>query len=120
MKPVLRDSGFGHITVEGLKMDHDIIIRLSGEIKKRKKELSKTVYGTSHIISLEEAKYVYQDGAERLIIGAGQNGMVSLSDEAADYFTTKKCKVDLHPTPKAIEKWNSATEAVIGLFHVTC
>lgn len=120
MKPVLRDSGFGHITVEGLKMDHDIIIRLSGEIKKRKKELSKTVYGTSHIISLEEAKYVYQDGAERLIIGAGQQGMVSLSDEAADYFATKKCKVDLHPTPKAIEKWNSTTEAVIGLFHVTC
>lgn len=120
MKPVLRDSGFGHITVEGLKMDHDIIIRLSGEIKKRKKELSKTVYGTSHIVSLEEAKYVYQDGAERLIIGAGQNGMVNLSDEAADYFAAKKCKVDLHPTPKAIEKWNSTTEAVIGLFHVTC
>ena len=120
MKPVLRDSGFGHITVEGLKFDHDIIIRLSGEIKKRKKELSKTVYGTSHIISLEEAKYVYQDGDERLIIGAGQQGMVSLSDEAADYFKKKKCKIDLLPTPKAIEKWNIATEAIIGLFHVTC
>jgi len=120
MKPTLHDSGFGHITVDDQKNDHDIIIRLSGEVKKRKKELSKTVYGTSHIISLEEAKYVYQDGAERVIVGAGQQGMVSLSDEAEDYFKKKKCKIDLQPTPKAIEKWNIASDAVIGLFHVTC
>jgi hypothetical protein len=120
MKPALSDSGFGYITVDGLKIDHDIIIRLSGEIKKRKKKLSKAVYGTSHIIALEEAKYIYQDGSERLIIGAGQQGMVSLSDEAVDYFKKKKCKIDLHPTPKAIEKWNIAKEAVIGLFHITC
>jgi hypothetical protein len=79
-----------------------------------------SVYGTSHIISLQESKYIYQDGAERLIIGAGLQGMVSLSDEAVDYFKKKKCKIDLHPTPKAIEKWNDATEAVIGLFHITC
>ena len=120
MKPFINDSGFGYITVEGSKIDHDIIIRLSGEIKKRKKKLSKSVYGTSHIISLEEAKYVYQDGAERLIIGAGQQGMVSLSKEAADYFENKKCKIDLHSTPKAIEKWNDAPGRVIGLFHITC
>ena len=120
MKPALCDSGFGYITVEGSKIDHDIIILLSGEIKKRKKKLSKAVYGTSHIISLEEAKYVYRDGAALLIIGAGRQGMVSLSDEAADYFKKKKCKIDLHPTPEAIEKWNAATEAVIGLFHITC
>jgi hypothetical protein len=120
MKPTLRDSGFGSITVEGLTIDHDIIIRLSGEIEKRKKNLSKSVYGTSHIISLEEAKYVYQDGAERLIIGTGHQGMVSLSDEARDFFIMKKCKTDMYHTPKAIEKWNISTEAVIGLFHVTC
>ena len=120
MKPVISDSGFGYITVEGSKIDHDIIIRLSGGIKKRKKKLSKSVYGTSHIISLEEAKYVYQDGAERLIIGAGQQGMVSLSKEAADYLKTKRCKIDLYPTPKAIEKWNDAIGRVIGLFHITC
>lgn len=120
MKPVLKDSGFGYITVNSQKIDHDIIIRLSGETEKRKKNLSKTVYGTSHIISLEEAKYVYQDGAERLIIGAGQQGMVSLSEEAADYFKMRKCMTDVYPTPKAIEKWNVATGEIIGLFHVTC
>ena len=29
--------------------------------------------------------------------------MVSLSEEAADYFQKKRCAVDLHPTPQAIQ-----------------
>jgi hypothetical protein len=120
MKPVISESEFGYITVAGSKMDHDIIIRLSGEIKKRKKKLSKAIYGTSHIISLDEAKYVYQKGAERLIIGSGHQGMVNLSDDAIDYLKKKKCKVDMYPTPKAIEKWNDTIGRAIGLFHVTC
>ncbi len=120
MKPTINDTGFGYITIKGSKIKHDIVIRLSGEIKKRKKKLSKAVYGTSHIISLEEAKYIYQDGAERLIIGSGQNGMMGLSEEAIDYFRKKKCKVHLQPTPMAIEYWNKAKGTVIGLFHITC
>ena len=98
----------------------DVIIRLSGKVKKRKKKLSKAVYGTSHTISLEEAKHIYQKGAGRLIIGGGQFSMVSLSDEAAGYFKRKKCQVDVLPTKKAIKAWNKAEGAVIGLFHVAC
>ena len=120
MKPAIRDTGFGYISVEGSRIDHDIVIRLSGRVKKRRKKLSKAVYGTSHIVSLEEAKHIYQDGAERLIIGSGQEGMVRLSKEAIAYFKKKKCRVNLQPTPKAIEYWGKAKGPVIGLFHVTC
>ena len=120
MKPAISDTGFGYIIIEGSKIEHDIVIRLSGKIKKRKKKLSKAVYGTSHTISLEEAKHIYQDGAKRLIIGSGQEGMVHLSEEAASYFKKKKCGVALQPTPKAIEYWKKAKGAGIGLFHVTC
>jgi len=120
MKPFIKNSGFGYITIEDSKIDYDIIIRLSGEIKKRKKKLSKSVYGTSHIISYEEAKYVYQKKAERLIIGSGCQGMVNLSKEAEEYLKHKKCKINLYLTPKAVEKWNDAIGRVIGLFHVTC
>ena len=65
MKPAISDTGFGYITIEGLKIENDIVIRRSGMIKKRKKKLSKAVYGTSHTVSLEEAKHIYQDGAEQ-------------------------------------------------------
>ena len=120
MKPGIDGTEFGSITINGADIEHDVLIRLSGEIKKRKKKLSKAVFGTSHTISLEEAEYIFEKGAERLIIGSGQNGMVTLSKEAAEYFKEKKVRVDLSPTPDAIQQWNKAKGSVIGLFHVTC
>ena len=120
MKPTIDQTDFGSITIEGTIFGHDVIILPDGEVKKRKKKLSKAIYGTSHILSLDEAKYVYEQGVERLIIGTGQYGNVRLSDEASDYFKRKHCRVDLEPTPVAIQTWNEARGAIVGLFHVTC
>ncbi len=120
MRPEIDGTTFGSITIDGAEIGHDVLIRLSGEVEKRKKKLSKAVYGTSHTISLNEAEYIFEKGAERLIIGSGQEGMVSLSGEAAEYFGKKEVKVDLYPTPEAIRHWNKAKGRTIGLFHVTC
>ena len=120
MQPSIDRTTFGSITIAGVLYERDVIIRLNGQVKKRKKKLSKAVYGTSHTISLAEAKHVYQQGAERLIIGAGQSGTVTLSDVAADYFKRKQCHVETLPMDKVIQLWNAAEGAVIGLFHVTC
>jgi hypothetical protein len=120
MQPRIDRTAFGSITIEGEMFEHDILIRLGGKVKKRKKKLSKAQYGTSHILSLAEAEHVFQNGAERLIVGAGQYGLVELSDEAAAYFEQQGCRVDLMPAKQAIQAWNDAQGSVIGLFHVTC
>lgn len=120
MKPNIDQTKFGSITITGEVFEHDVIIRLSGQVKRRKKKLSKAIYGTSHTISLDEAKHIYEKGSKRLIIGTGQHGNVELSDEAADYFKKKKCQVKLLPTPEAIQTWNQAKGSTISLFHVTC
>ncbi len=120
MKPKIDRTEFGSITVASEEHEHDVIIRLNGAVKKRKKKLSKALYGTSHIVSLAEAEHVYEAGAERLIIGTGQAGNVTLSPEAADYFKHMHCAVELLPTPQAIRVWNESKGNVIGLFHVTC
>jgi hypothetical protein len=120
MKPGIDGTEFGSITIAGQRIEHDVLIRLSGEVKKRKKKLSKAVYGTSHTVSLAEAEHVCENGAERLIVGTGQNGMVRLSEEAADFLAARQVQVSLAPTPEAIAQWNRAKGAVIGLFHVTC
>lgn len=120
MKPLIDKTKFGSITVNGEKYEHDILIRLDGKVEKRKKKLSKEVFGTSHIISLAEAKYVYEEGATRLVIGSGQTGMVKLSDEADEFLKEKQCQVELLPTPEAIQYWNSLKNPAIGLFHITC
>ncbi len=120
MRPKIDDAWFGSITVEGKRHEYDIIIRLSGKVRKRHKALSKAVYGTSHKISLAEIKELYRDKAERLIIGTGHEDQVRLSDEAAAYLAKHNCAVDLKPTPEAIKLWNEAKGKVLGLFHVTC
>ena len=120
MEPRIDRTEFGSVTVDGQIFERDIVIRLSGKVKKRKKKLSSAVYGTSHIISLAEAKHVYQNGAERLVVGAGQYGLVELSEEAAEYLDERGCQVDLRPMKETIKVWNEAEGAVIGLFHVTC
>lgn len=120
MKPKIDKTKFGSITVSGEKYEYDVLIRMNGKVEKRKKKLSREIYGTSHIISLAEAKYVFEDGAENIIIGSGQTGLVKLSDEAKDFFLQKKCQVELFPTPEAIQRWNEAKGSTIGLFHITC
>ena len=120
MTTCIERTKFGSITIAGEDFTHDVVIRLDGQVEKRKKKLSKAIYGTSHTISLDEAKHVYQEGAQQLILGAGQFGTVKLSDEAADYFQRQGCRVTLLPTPQAMRAWNDAQGAVIGLFHVTC
>ena len=82
MKPEIKKTEFGSITTADQTFEHDIIIRLDGKVKKRKKKLSKAIFGTSHVVSVDEIKEVYEKGAEEIIIGSGQYGALSLSKEA--------------------------------------
>ena len=78
----IENTAFGTITMEGKTYERDVVVRLSGEVVKRKKKLSKKYYGTSHILSKDEAKFVFEKGCEQLIVGSGQIGNVRLSPEA--------------------------------------
>src|SRR6202047_1388480 len=111
---------FGTIMIDGKTYKHDVIIRLSGEVARRKKKLSKKYYGTSHVLSKDEAKFVFESPCEQLILVSGQMGNVHLSPEAEAYFAKKGCAVLLQPTPKAIHTFNTSHAKKIGLFHVTC
>ena len=119
-RPLIQDTSFGTIRVDGQQYDHDIIITLDGRVKKRKKKLTKEIYGTSHTISLPEIEYVYEQDARGIVIGSGQYGEAGLSREASDFLAGKNCEVILRKTPKALKEWNSMKGKWIGLFHITC
>ncbi len=111
---------FGEITIDGAVYDHDVIIRLSGEVKKRRKRLSKEKYGTSHIISKAEADFVFEEGCDLVVVGAGQYGNVRLSPQASAFFAKKKCRVIVEPTPQALLTFNQSKGRKAALMHVTC
>jgi hypothetical protein len=79
----IENTKFGNITIDGKTYEHDVVIRLSGEVVKRKKKLSKKYYGTSHVMSKDEAKFVFEKGCEQFIVGSGQMGNVHLSPEVS-------------------------------------
>lgn len=111
---------FGSITIDKVLYPHDVLIRQSGDIEKRKKKLSKELYGTSHVMSLAEAEFIYEKGSKLLIVGTGQSGNLELSPEAAEFFTRHDCKVVAEPTPRAIVRFNETQGPKAALFHVTC
>ena len=88
---------FGAITINGTTYEYDVVVRLSGEVVKRKKKLSKKLYGTSHVLSEDEAKYLFEKGCDQVVIGSGQMGNVQLSSEAEAYFQGESCKVLMNP-----------------------
>ncbi len=120
MKPKIEKTSFGSITVDGVVHKNDVVITMEGSVLKRKKKLSKKVFGTSHVLSLSEAEYIFQDGAEALIIGTGQYDQMRLSREADQYFREEDVEVIMAATPEAIKIWNERGGRTIGLFHVTC
>jgi hypothetical protein len=113
-------TSFGDITIDGRTYDHDVIIRLDGDIVKRKKKLSKKFYGTSHVVSKDEAEFVFEKGSRLPVLGSGQEGNVRLSPEAEAWLAKKGCKVVIQPTPEALRAFNEARGKKISLFHVTC
>ncbi|HBK04473.1 MAG TPA: hypothetical protein DDZ81_01280 [Acetobacteraceae bacterium] len=114
------DTTFGSITIDGKTYEHDVVIRLDGDVVKRKKKLSKKRYGTSHLVSEDEAKFVFEKGSKLLVLGAGQEGNMRLSPEAEAYLAKKGCEIVTQPTPRALTVFNDARGKKIGLFHVTC
>ncbi len=110
-------TAFGESTIDGETYDHDVIARLSGEIVKRKKNFQETVR-YSHIVSKDEAKFVFEKGCRQLILGSGQDGNVRLSPEAGAFFAKKYCELMIKPTPQAIRVFNEAPGKKIG--HATC
>lgn len=120
MKPKINSTTFGSVTVKDKPYKHDILIHLDGEVEKRRKKLSKGIYGTSHKISLDEAEYIYEKGTRKVIIGTGQIGFVKLSKKAKKFFKEKDVRAKLLPTPEAIKLWNKSKGKTIAMFHVTC
>lgn len=120
MHPRVEKTAFGMIQIDGQKYKSDVVIELDGKIRKRRKKLSKARYGTSHIVSLEEAQDVYQHGMNTLLIGSGVFDSVRLSEEAQRFFQDQDIEIKIHATPAAAKIWNASSGAIVGVFHITC
>ncbi len=118
--PTILAGDFGQAFVNGEAWDRDIVVRAGGQLKKRKKRLSREVHGTSHEVSVEEIKYVCKGTPERLIIGCGHHRQLQLSRNAAKWLEAQGVSYVLLPTPEAAGAFNHAAGPKALLLHLTC
>jgi hypothetical protein len=109
-------TGFGWISVDNIRYNHDIIILSDGKIKNRYEDFK----GDSHTLSKEEAEKVIGGGTETIVVGTGQSGVLSIAEETKEFLAKKKIKLKAEETPKAIKTFNSLTGKKSALFHTTC
>jgi len=118
--PELAGAGFGEIIVDQQTHSRDIYIFVNGKVKKRKKELARKLYGSSHRIGPKELERVCQGGPEIVFIGTGQSGLAELTEDGRRYLRRRSIEYEALPTPKAIEAYNNSDQRRAALIHVTC
>lgn len=109
-------TGFGWISVDNIRYNHDIIIFADGKIKNRYEGFK----GDSHSLSKEEAEKLIAGMAETIVVGTGQSGVLSIPEETKEFLAQKKIKLMAEETPKAIKTFNALTGKKSALFHTTC
>ncbi|KXB03218.1 hypothetical protein AKJ47_02670 [candidate division MSBL1 archaeon SCGC-AAA261G05] len=122
----IEETGFGWITIDGKKYDHDLVI-YPNAIEERKKWITKEKHGTSHMFTRKEMeeylKNVEPEEIEVVVIGTGQYGKLGLLDEAKKLLEENEIEAVELKTPKAVERFEEGEEPrsrKLGIFHVTC
>ncbi|MCX7598134.1 MAG: ROK family protein [Armatimonadetes bacterium] len=118
--PRLDSVSFGVVVVEGEEIPNDIYIRADGKLGKRKKKAARKKYGTSHVVDAEELQKVCKGQPRTVIIGAGFQGMVRLTDDAKEFLNGLGADWQVLRTPEAVEAFNAARGPKALLLHVTC
>ncbi len=118
--PVLEETQFGRVTVNGRTYKSDLVLRGDGKIKRRNKQAAKAAYGTSHEIGPDEVKKVLKGDVGILVLGTGQQGQAALTAEAEHLLQQRGVTVVSAPTPMALREYNRARGPKAAILHVTC
>jgi hypothetical protein len=111
---------FGWIEVDGVRYGHDIIIHSDGGVSRRQTELSLPYRSEYFHTPLSEAElpFLLEEMPERVIIGAGWKGMMSITPMAHDILA--RFQVATLLTDKAIEQVDQAEGGFVAILHLTC
>lgn len=113
-------ADFGEIAVGKKNHVNDILIRVNGKVKKRKKDAVKERHGTSHVVDAKELARVCRGGPEVVFVGAGHQDQMALNEEAKLFLSQRRIRLVVTPTPDLAEAYNGCSERKAALIHVTC
>ncbi len=113
-------SRFGWCEINGIRHEHDLIVKADGTVERRDKSLSKDKkdkYG--HVpLTRKELKTLLDDNVKLVFIGTGQSGGMPITPKASKMLEEMNAVVK--PTPDVIEEMLATKEKFVALIHVTC
>jgi hypothetical protein len=111
------EFSFGHIRVDGVVYDHDLVIN-HRKIRNRKKQPSKKYresFGHTPLSVEEEIPWK----CDQLVIGTGM-GALPVMDEVKREARKRGVELRILPTEEAIQLLNRQPENTNAILHVTC
>ena len=109
---------FGHITIDGVTYDHDVVID-HGKVRKRVKKPSKKLrdaYAHTPLSAAEEIPWK----CRRLVIGTGAHGNLPVTEDVKREAARRELELVILPTVEAIEALQKSSRRTNAVLHVTC
>jgi hypothetical protein len=109
---------FGHITIDGVTYDHDVVID-HGKVRKRVKKPSKKLRGAFAHTPLSAAEEIPWK-CRRLVIGTGAYGNLPVTNDVKREAARRELELVILPTVEAIKALQMSSRRTNAVLHVTC
>lgn len=114
------DDGQGRLMIGGRTFDRDVVLRVDGQPRKRKKAVLKDHLGAGHAVDPKELKRICKGGPEVLFLGTGYSDQVTLPSPSQRWLERRLIEYHVLPTAEAVAAYNECDRRKAGLLHVMC
>ena len=108
----------GHLTIDGVTYDHDVVID-HGKVRKRVKKPSKRLRDAFDHTPLSAAEEIPWK-CRRLVIGTGADGSLPVTDDVKREAARRELELVILPTVEANEAPQQSPRRTNAVLHVTC
>ncbi len=112
---MIESHGFGYIVIDGQRYTSDVII-YPDHVE------SHWVRRSGHTLIQEDLPGVLEVGAQTLVVGIGNAGLMRVPSETMEYLQSAGLRVIVQRTGQACETYNRLAELgpVIAALHLAC
>lgn len=116
---MIKSYRFGQISISDTTRD----LILNDDVFVYNYNVEKWIRDSSHNVLIKDVEKAVEQKPEYIVIGNGDSGMMTVSDDVRDYIESKNIQLMILRTSEAIDEFNRLLEMgrkVVGLFHLTC
>lgn len=116
---MIKSYRFGQISISDTTRD----LILNDDVFVYNHNVEKWIRDSSHNVLIKDVEKAVAQKPEYIVIGNGDSGMMTVSDEVGDYIESKNIQLMIFRTAEAVDEFNRLLgmgQKVVGLFHLTC